>query len=83
MLSSLPNGLELHPPFPKDIGTMCGRGKGAARRLGLATIPSLARRQANPLAFFAHPPGQHQRVVGRRQGLIMPTGGGWLSVPSR
>ena len=29
-----PNGLELHPPFPKDIGTMCGLGKGAAPRLG-------------------------------------------------
>jgi len=33
-----PNGLELHPPFPKDIGTMCGLGKGAARRLGLGAF---------------------------------------------
>jgi len=41
-----PNGLELHPPFPKDIGTMCGLGKGAARRLGLTTILAPASSQA-------------------------------------
>ncbi len=50
MPHGLPNGLELHPPFPQEIGTMCGLGKGAARRLWqdpiLAPASRLARRPA-------------------------------------
>ena len=54
----LPNGLELHPPFPKDIGTMCGLGKGAARRLRpSAFILGQLGRQATAAFFSASPVG--------------------------
>jgi hypothetical protein len=52
-----PNGLELHPPFPIDIGTMCGLGKGVAPRPKLHSIPAPAGRQARHHYVFALQPG--------------------------
>ncbi len=48
----------LHPPFPQDIGTMCGLGKGAARRLGLTNILAPAKRRVKCPAPSAQQPGQ-------------------------
>jgi hypothetical protein len=40
-----------HPPFPQDIGTLCGLAKGAAQQLGRAPVHSRADWRARRVAL--------------------------------